>query len=60
MHVSGEEMRAAQTITGATFAAFFLAGVVPGLRAYAGRIRLVLLVAYLITVAGFMVYLLVR
>jgi hypothetical protein len=60
MTVSGDDIRAAQMITGATFALFFMAGVVPGLRSHAGRIRLVIVVAFFAVAAGFMVYLLVR
>lgn len=60
MHVSGEEVRAAQMLTTATFTSFLVVGFVPGLRAHAGRIRVAILVAYLVGVAGFMVYLLVR
>jgi zinc transporter ZupT len=60
MIVSGDDVRAAQMITGATFAAFMLVGFVPGLRAYAGWIRIAITVAYLAVAAGFMVYLMVR
>jgi len=60
MTVSGEDIRAAQMITGATFTLFFLVGVAPGLRSYAGRIRLAIVVAYFAVAAGFMVYLMVR
>lgn len=60
MHVSGEEIRAAQTMTGATFAAFITVGLIPGLRAYAGRIRMAITVVYLVAAAGFMAYLLIR
>lgn len=60
MQVSGEEMRAARAMTGATFAAFFMVPMVPRLRAYAGRIRLAITVFYLLGAAGFMGYLLFR
>ena len=60
MHVSGEEVRAAQTLTSATLASFVLVGFVPGLRPYAGRIRTAIAIAYLIAVVAFMLYLLVR
>ena len=60
MTVSGEEMRAARTLTGATFAMFLMVSVVPGLRPYATRIRLVIAVAYFVLAAGFIIYLLVR
>jgi hypothetical protein len=60
MLVSNEDVRAAQTITGATFTAFLLVGFIPGLRAYAGRIRIAITVAYLLVAAGFMIYLMMR
>jgi uncharacterized membrane protein len=60
MTVSGEEVRAAQMISGATMASFMLIGFVPGLKPHAGRIRVVIAVSYLIAVAAFMIYLLVR
>ena len=60
MTVSGEDIRAAQMLTGATLAMFLMANVVPGLRPYAGRLRLAIVSAYFIAAAGFMVYLLVR
>jgi len=60
MHVSGTEMRAAQTVTTATFASFILVGAIPGLRPYAGRVRFAIGALYLATVVGFMLYLLIR
>jgi hypothetical protein len=60
MHVSGEEVRAAQMLTTATLASFFVVGFVPGLRAYAGRIRTAIAIGYLVAVVVFIVYLLVR
>ncbi len=60
MTVSGEDIRAAQMLTGTTFALFFMVSVVPGLRPYAMRIRMAIAVAYFTAAAGFMVYLLVR
>lgn len=60
MHVTGEEVRTAQSLTGATMASLFLVGLVPGLRAYAGRIRVAIALAYLAAAAGFMIYLLIR
>ena len=60
MIVSGEDVRAAQMLTGTTFALFLMVGFVPGLRPYAGRIRLVVAVAYVAAAAGFMVFLMVR
>ncbi len=46
--VSSEEIRAAQILTGVTMAAFIAAGVIPGTRRHAARIRGVLLVLYLV------------
>jgi zinc transporter ZupT len=60
MNVSGEDIRAAQMITGTTLTLFVMVGVVPALRSYAGRIRLVIAVAFFAVAAGFMVYLMVR
>ena len=60
MTVSSGDVRAAQTITGATFAVFLMVGVVPGLRAYAARLRLAIAVAYFAAAAGFMIYLTAR
>ena len=58
--VSGEDVRAAQTITGATLAMFLMVSVVPGLRPYAARLRLAIAAAYFAAAAGFMIYLMVR
>jgi hypothetical protein len=58
--VSGEEMRAAQIVTGVTMAAFIAAGVVPGLRARAGAIRGALLAVYLIACCIVIGYALLR
>jgi hypothetical protein len=60
MNVSGEEVRAAQMLTTATFTSFLVVGFVPGLRAHAQRIRMAILIVYLVAVAGFIGYLLVR
>jgi len=60
MIASGEDVRAAQTITGTTFALFLLVGFVPGLRPYATRIRLAIVVIYFVLAGGFMSYLLIR
>jgi len=60
MIVSGEDMRSAQMITGATLTLFIMVRFVPGLRPHAGRIRLAIAVAYFAAAAGFMVYLMVR
>jgi hypothetical protein len=60
MTVGDEDVRAAQMLTGATFAMFLLVSVVPVLRPYATRIRLAIVVIYFVAAAGFMTYLLVR
>jgi len=60
MTVSGAEVRTAQTITGAAMAAFLLAGLAPGLRPYAARLRIGVTAVYLIAAAAFTIYLLVR
>lgn len=59
-HVSAAEVRAAQTLTSATMASFILVGLVPRVRAHAGRIRMAIAIAYLVAVVAFMIYLLVR
>jgi hypothetical protein len=58
--VSSEDVRAAQIVTGVTMALFIGAGLTPGLREYAGRIRVALLVLYLLASCGFIAYVLVR
>jgi hypothetical protein len=58
--VSGEEIRAAQIVTGVTMAAFIAAGVVPGLRDYAATIRWALLASYLAACLIFTGYVLIR
>jgi hypothetical protein len=60
MHVTNDDVRAAQTLTSATFASFVLVRFVPGLRAHAGRIRAAIVIAYLVAVVAFVLYLLVR
>lgn len=60
MAVSNQDIRAAQTITGATLAMFLMVGIVPGLRLYAARLRLAIAAAYFAAAAGFMIYLIVR
>jgi hypothetical protein len=60
MTISGDDIRAAQMLTGATFAMFLMVNVVPGLRPYAVRIRLAIVAAYFVATAGFMIYLLIR
>jgi hypothetical protein len=54
--VSGEEIRAAQIVTGVTMAAFIAAGVVPGLRERAAAVRGALLALYLIACGAFLAY----
>jgi len=54
--VSGEQVRAARIATGAAMAAFIAVGLAPPLRPYAQRIRLALLVAYLLGCVGFVAY----
>ena len=58
--VSGEDMRAAQIVTGAAMAAFIGVGLVPAFRPHAAMIRGVLLVLYLITCAAVVGYVLLR
>ena len=58
--VTGEQMRQMQIITGVAMALFVGIGIVPGLRPHAGRIRLVLLVVYLVTCVGFVGWVLLR
>ena len=58
--VTGEEMRAARLVTGVTMALFVGVSVAPGLRRHAGRIRLVLLVVYLVVCAVFVATVLSR
>ncbi len=60
MTVSGDDVRAAQTITGATFALFLMVRFVPGLQPYATRLRLAIVVLYFVLAVGFMGYLVVR
>jgi hypothetical protein len=46
--VSPEQMQAARMLTSLTLAAFLAVGWVPGLRRHAGRIRVGVLVAFLV------------
>jgi hypothetical protein len=55
--VSSEDVRAAQVLTGATFALFLLVGLVPALRAHAARIRLAIVAIYLIGATAFTIHL---
>jgi hypothetical protein len=58
--VSGADMRAAQMLSGVTFAIFLMVSLVPGLRAHATRIRLAIAVLYCIAATGFALYVLAR
>ena len=58
--VSGDEMRAAQIVTGVTMAAFIAVGLAPGLRERAGAIRGALLALYLVACGVFIGYLVLR
>ena len=58
--VSSADMQTARIVTGATMAAFLAVGMVPGLREHAGRIRVALLVAYLLACGIFVGYALLR
>ncbi len=58
--VTGEEMRAARLVTGVTMALFVGVSVAPGLRRHAGRIRLALLVVYLVVCSVFVATVLSR
>lgn len=58
--VSAEQMRTARVVTGASMAAFIAVGLAPPLRPYAPRIRLVVVVAYLLGCVGFVGYTLLR
>ncbi|HUN39593.1 MAG TPA: hypothetical protein VMU81_04830 [Acetobacteraceae bacterium] len=58
--VSPDEIRAAQMLTGGTMALFLMAGLVPGLRPYAGKIRAGVLAAYLLGCAAFVGYVLIK
>jgi hypothetical protein len=56
--VSGDEIRAAQVVTGVTMAAFIAAAVVPGLRQHAATIRWCLLALYLAAFGASVLYVL--
>jgi hypothetical protein len=58
--VSSADMQTARIVTGATMAAFLAAGIVPGLREHAGRIRVALLVIYLLAGGIFVGYVMMR
>ena len=54
------EMHAAQILAGVTMALWIFVGLAPGLKAYATRIRVGVLIVYLLGFAGFAVYALLR
>jgi hypothetical protein len=58
--VSGDEVRAAQILTGATMAIWLLVGVAPGLRRHGRAIRAFVLAAYLVGCGAFLVWLALR
>ena len=58
--VSGEQMRTARIVTGATMAAFIAVGLAPPLRPYARTIRLTLVTTYLLGCIGVTAYVLLR
>jgi preprotein translocase subunit Sss1 len=60
VHVTAQDMQAAQGITLAALALFLLVGRVPRLRPYAQRVRGTVLAVYLMGAVGFMVYLALR
>ncbi len=58
--VTADEMQAARVVTGMTMALLLATGFVPALRAYAFRIRLALLLIYLLACGIFIGYVLLR
>jgi hypothetical protein len=58
--VTADEMQAARIVTGATMALFVLTAVAPGLRQHAAKVRLLLLILYLLACAVFVGYVLMR
>ena len=58
--VTPGELRAAQILVLATLALFIFVGLAPGLKAYATRIRVGVLIVYLLGFAGMAIYALVR
>lgn len=60
MPVTAEDMRAAQILTGATLALFLLVGLTPGMRGHATRLRLAILVIYMLGVAALVIRALAR
>lgn len=58
--VSADDMQTARIVTGVAMALFVGTAVVPGLRQYAGTIRMVLLGVYLLACVVFVGYVLLR
>ena len=58
--VTAEDMQMARIVTGATMVAFLAVSLAPGWRAHAGRIRLALLVIYLVSCVLFVGYVILR
>ena len=54
------ELHAAQILAGATMALWLFVGLAPGLKVYATRIRIGVLIVYLLAFAGLAIYALVR
>jgi hypothetical protein len=54
--LTSDELHAAQILSGATMALWIIVGLAPGVRAYATQIRVAVLAAYLLGIAGFIVY----
>ncbi len=55
-----DEMHAAQILAGAAMAAWIFVGLAPGIRVYATRIRVVILIVFLLGIAGLAIHALVR
>ena len=58
--VTGQEMQAAQILTGAAMVLFLMVGLVPGLRRHVGTLRAGVLAAYLLGCAALVGYVLLR
>jgi uncharacterized membrane protein len=58
--VTDQDMQTVRVVTGATMAAFLAVGLVPPLRPYVSRIRVVLLALFLVGCGGFTAYVLLR
>jgi hypothetical protein len=57
---TSDEMYAAQILAGLTMALWIFVGLAPGIKAHATRIRIGILVLYLLGFAGFVLYALAR